>query len=78
VDRAGLLAIGGHRHDWIVDVAILEGHLEAEGAIGVELDGLATNGDGRIGLGSTVNDQFGIGNQPELAGTNWRCRSREA
>ena len=66
-DVALLLAIGRNRLDGIDLFAIAEGDLNPEGAVAGEGNLLATNAKAGRGIGGSVDDQLGIGDQPEGA-----------
>jgi hypothetical protein len=53
--------------NWINLLAVLEGHLQAETAIGLQGHDPITNAQAGGWIGGPIDDQFGIGNQPETA-----------
>jgi len=66
-DRALLLPVGSHGADRIELLAIAERHLHPERAIGLQGDLLIADEQAGAGFGGAIDDQLGIGHQPEGA-----------
>ena len=66
-DGAALLAIGGNGRDWVHLLTIAEGHLQPEGAIGGQGHDLLAHAQRCCRIGGPVDNQLGIGHQPEAA-----------